>query len=71
MGFFQSGQFPYTDLQNLNLDWVLGIYQKLENKINEGFSSDFEKWINDHYNELFFNAAYNAGTETITFAREV
>lgn len=23
MGLFQSGQFPYTDLQNLNIDWVL------------------------------------------------
>lgn len=23
MGIFQSGQFPYTDLQNLNIDWLL------------------------------------------------
>lgn len=23
MGLFQSGQFPYTDLQNLNIDWLL------------------------------------------------
>ena len=23
MGLFQSGQFPYSDLQNLNIDWLL------------------------------------------------
>lgn len=30
MGLFQSGQFPYTDLQNLNIDWVL---QQVKNNV--------------------------------------
>lgn len=33
MGLFQSGQFPYTDLQNLNIDWVLQQVKKNVDKI--------------------------------------
>lgn len=32
MGLFQSGQFPYTDLQNLNIDWVL---QQVKKNVEE------------------------------------
>lgn len=32
MGLFQSGQFPYTNLQNLNIDWVL---QQVKKNVDE------------------------------------
>lgn len=32
MGLFQTGQFPYTDLSNLNLDWIIQqIKQNVDN----------------------------------------
>lgn len=32
MGLFQTGQFPYTDLNNLNLDWIIQqIKQNVDN----------------------------------------
>lgn len=33
MGLFQSGQFPYTDLQNLNIDWLLETVKSNAEKI--------------------------------------
>lgn len=35
MGLFQSGQFPYTDLQNLNLDWILQKIKEQQSQINQ------------------------------------
>lgn len=35
MGLFQSGQFPYTDLQNLNMDWILQKIKEQQSQINQ------------------------------------
>lgn len=35
MGLFQSGQFPYTDLQNLNLDWILRKIKEQQSEIDQ------------------------------------
>lgn len=67
MGVFE--QFPYTNMQNTNLDWILQIVQKMDKAIQDEFSSYIQAWIDEHYNELFFNASYNPDTETITFAK--
>lgn len=67
MGVFE--QFPYTNMQNANLDWILRLADKLEKAIDDDFSSYIATWIGEHYNELFFNAVYNPDTETITFAK--
>lgn len=68
MGVFE--QFPYTNMQNANLDWILHIVQKMDKALQDEFSSYIQSWIDDHYNELFFNASYNPETETITFSKE-
>lgn len=67
MGIFE--QFPYTNMQNANLDWVLNEIRKIENAINNDFSSYIEEWVDENYNRLFFNASYNGETETIAFAK--
>lgn len=67
MGVFE--QFPYSNMQNANMDWVLSIIKKIENDINSDFSQYIEQWVEQNYNRLFFNAAYNPDTETITFAK--
>lgn len=69
MGVFE--QFPYTNMQNANLDWILQIVQKMDKALQDEFASYIQAWIDEHYNELFFNASYNPDTETITFAKGV
>lgn len=67
MGVFES--FPYTNQQNLNLDWVLALLRELEKAIDNGFDEVVRTWIEEHYNELFFNASYDPETETVIFAK--
>lgn len=67
MGVFE--QFPYTNMQNANMDWVLTIIKKIENDIDSDFSQYIEEWVEQNYNRLFFNAAYYPDTETIAFAK--
>ena len=69
MGVFE--QFPYSNMQNANLDWILQIIQKMDKALQDEFSSYIQAWIDEHYNELFFNASYSPDTETITFAKGV
>lgn len=69
MGVFE--QFPYTNMQNVNLDWILRVVEKLDTALQDEFAGYIQAWIDEHYNELFFNASYNADTETIVFAKGV
>lgn len=69
MGVFE--QFPYTNMQNANLDWILRVVKKLDTALQDEFAGYIQAWIDEHYNELFFDASYNADTETIVFAKEV
>lgn len=69
MGVFE--QFPYTNMQNANLDWILQVVKKLDTALQDEFAGYIQAWVDEHYNELFFNASYNASTETIAFAKGV
>lgn len=69
MGVFE--QFPYTNMQNANLDWILRLADSMQKALDDDFSSYIAAWVDEHYNELFFNAVYNPVTETITFAKGV
>lgn len=69
MGVFE--QFPYTNMQNANLDWILQVVKKLDTALQDEFAGYIQAWIDEHYNELFFNASYTAETETIAFAKGV
>lgn len=50
-------QFPYTNYQNLNLDWILGEIKKLPDYI--------QTQIDLAINNNFATASYDAATETI------
>ena len=69
MGIFE--QFPYTNMQNANLDWVLRIADELRKALDDDFSGYLAAWVEEHYNELFFNASYTADTETIVLAKTI
>lgn len=59
--------FPYSNFQNLNLDWVMQEVKKIPNTIEQSISSALQNVV--------FNAVYDADTETIILsastAREV
>ena len=58
---------PYTNYQNLNLDWVMKEVKKIPETIEQSISSALQNVV--------FNAMYDADTETIILsastAREV
>ena len=69
MGVFE--QFPYSNMQNVNLDWVLQLAKKLETALNDDFSSYIQTWIDDNYSKLFLEASYDEETETIYLTKGV
>lgn len=56
-------QFPYTNFQNLNLDWILKTMKDLPSYVQEQ--------IDVALNNNFASASYDSATETITFKMEV
>lgn len=58
---------PYTNYQNLNLDWVMREVKNIPDTIEQAISSALQNVV--------FNAVYDADTETIILsastAREV
>lgn len=67
MGIFEH--FPYANYQDFNLDWVLTVLKKMEQAIGDNFSEYVSAWIEANYDKLFFQASYDADTETITISR--
>lgn len=51
------------------LNQVVDAINKLSDAFNNQLVDDIGKWIEENYNELFFNATYDPETETITFAK--
>lgn len=62
--------YPYSSLQEMNLDWVIKIAKESKD-ILDSVHSDIEKyftaWINANYTKLMLNAFYNAGQKEIIF----
>lgn len=51
------------------LNRVVCAINQLSDAFNNQLVDDIGKWIEENYNELFFNATYDPETETITFAK--
>lgn len=61
--------FPYTDQNITNLDFVLRKLQSLDGdvaKIQEFLTTQLEQYILDNLGSLFLDAVYNSETETLT-----
>ena len=67
MGVFEN--LPYTNYQDLNIGWVLSVLKKMETAMDTQFQDAINKWIDENYNSLFFDATYDPVTETIIFAK--
>lgn len=68
MGFFEKNNFPYTNFQDFNLDWVLQVLKKMDAAIDDSFQSYITEWVAQNYNKLFFDAAYDGNSDTLTMA---
>ena len=61
--------FPYTNFHSQNMDFLLKLAARLNDELDNGLTNIINAWIAKNYNTLFFNATYNAETETISFSR--
>lgn len=66
MGFFE--QFPYANFQQYNLDWILQVLKRMEGALDDSFQSYITDWVAQNYNKLFFDAAYDPASDTLTMA---
>lgn len=73
MGLFQSGQFPYTDLQNLNIDWVL---QQVKKNVDEIASlqeqvSGYLNAANEYTDRKFAEVLQVVNDQLVVFREEL
>ena len=59
-------QWPYSNMHQLNLDWILTELKKFNEWVEGSASEDIKNFINDQFNNIMINASYNAETETLT-----
>ena len=60
--------YPYSNFHQLNLDWILSQMRRMTDWIENTASEDIQNLINQKFNELMLDAAYDEDTETITLA---
>lgn len=62
--------YPYTSLQEMNLDWLIKIAKESKD-ILDSVKSDIDKlftaWINANYAKLMINTYYNEEQKEIIF----
>lgn len=71
MGLFQTGQFPYTDLNNLNLDWIIQqIKQNVDNIIS--LTEQVSGYLNaaNQYTDQKFQEVLQVVNQTLVDFRE-
>lgn len=64
-------QYPYTNMSDTNLDWLISTVKALEKKVNDLLQGAITKAIDEYFNKVMIDAIYDAETETITLAKEV
>ena len=64
MGVFNN--FPYTNIHELNLDWIIKKVKELDSKVNE----DLESVIREYVNTLYLNVSYVEDEQKIILSVE-
>ena len=60
-----SHRYPYSDLHELNLDWIIDTVKNLENKVNLNFDEAIDAYIMQRFNSLFAGVSYVESTHTL------
>lgn len=64
-------QYPYTNMSDTNLDWLIGTVKALEKKVNDLLQGAIESAIDAYFNKVMIDAIYDEVTETIILSKEV
>lgn len=59
--------WPYTDIHELNLDWILEKVKALDTKLNDDIDTYVQEYIDEHFEDWTVNANYDANTQTIVY----
>lgn len=64
-------QYPFTNMSDTNLDWLISTVKALEKKVNDLLQGAIEQAINAYFNKVMIDAIYDENTETIILSKEV
>ena len=59
--------WPYTDIHELNLDWILEKVKALDAKLDDDIDKYVQEYIDEHFEEWTVNANYDPDTQTIVY----
>lgn len=62
--------YPYTSMQEMNLDWLIKIAKESKDilsSVQSDIDKHFTAWINANYAKLMLNASYNEEQKEIIF----
>ena len=59
--------WPYTDIHELNLDWILEKVKALDAKLNDDIDTYVQEYIDEHFEDWTVNANYDPDTQTIVY----
>ena len=59
--------WPYSDLHELNLDWLISKVKALDTKVNEDLDTYINNYIEAHLSDFTVSANYDEDTETIVY----
>ena len=64
-------QYPYTNMSDTNLDWLISTVKALEKKVNDLLQGVIESAIDAYFNKVMIDAIYDEETETIVLSKEI
>lgn len=63
MAFYEK--FPYTNFQELNLDWIIAKVKELDEKVGNDLERIIQDYINEHLSGIITGAMYSEEDEHI------
>lgn len=63
--------YPYTSMQEMNLDWLIKTAKESKDildSVHSDIENQFTAWINANYAKLMLNAFYNEEQKEIIFS---
>lgn len=59
--------WPYTNIHELNLDWIIAKIKELDTRFTDDIETFVQEYINEHFAEWTVNANYDPDDETIIY----